>query len=128
MTLEYSDGALVAAGCVGAITAGLHGVIMQRRMIAPLNDAVRTAGQISTVTRHLMPALLQVSTVAWLLTGLLLIWAGIRAAGEPRTIAAAFGLAVYGHAALANVLAVRGFHPGWLLMAVSVALILVGVL
>lgn len=127
MASNLNDGALMAAGVVGIITAGLHGVIMQSHMIAPLDDVVRSATHIPRVTRRLIAPLLHVSTVAWFLCGLLLIWAGARATAEPRLVAASFGLASYGYAAVANFIAVRGVHPGWILMSTAVLLIVAGV-
>ncbi|MBB3890624.1 CHASE2 domain-containing sensor protein [Phenylobacterium haematophilum] len=128
MEQSWRDIALIAAGVIGAVTALLHGVIMQGHMIEQVNSAVRADGRLRRPIRRLVAPLLHVSTLSWLLVGLLLIWAGVRATGEPRWIAAGFGLVIYGYAALANLIAVRGFHPGWILMTTASLLVATGLL
>lgn len=126
MRSNLSDLALIGAGIIGVVTALLHGVVMQRYMVRPLMKSVRTDRQISAATRRLISPLLHVSTLTWLLVGVLLIWAGARATGEPRWIAAGSGFAIYGYAAVANFIAVRALHPGWILMSIAVLLTAAG--
>lgn len=123
MRSSFSDLALIGAGIIGIVTALLHCVIMQRHMVKPLTIAAETDRRISTSTRRLIAPLLHVSSATWLLVGVLLIWAGARFSGEPRWIAASFGLLTYGYAALANYIAVKGVHPGWILMSLASLLI-----
>lgn len=126
MRSDLSDLALIGAGIIGGVTALLHGVIMQRYMVRSVTNAVRTDRQISAATRRLISPLLHVSTLTWLLVGMLLIWAGARATAEPRWIAAGFGLVIYGYAAVANFVAVRAVHPGWILMSIATLLTAAG--
>ena len=122
MGSNLSNLALIGAGVIGIVTALIHGVIMQRRMVRPLTNAAAVGRPMSAATRRLIAPLLHVSTLSWLLAGVLLIWAGARATGEPRWISAGFGLVTYGYAAVANFVAVRGLHPGWILMSIAAAL------
>lgn len=47
--MRWNDIALVAAGSIGAITAILHGIVMQIHMIVPLQDVVRRDARLSGV-------------------------------------------------------------------------------
>lgn len=124
--MAASNLALILAGLVGVITATVHGFIMQGHIIGPVSAAIEADRTVSVTAARLVPPLLQVSTIAWLLTGLLLIWAGIRAQGEPRWIVCAAALGLYEHSAVANALAVRATHPGWILMSICVILTVIG--
>ena len=126
MQSAASDLALAAAGVLGAVTAVAHGFIMQKHVVTPLSALTRTERALSPAVRRLVSPLLHVSTLAWLLMGLLLLWAALRAQGEPRWLVSAAAGILYGHAALANALAVRAMHPGWILMCACLVLIAVG--
>lgn len=126
LQLIASNLSLVLAGVVGAVTAVVHGFIMQKHIVTPLSALARTDRTVSPLGMRLLPPLLHVSTLAWLLVGFLLVWAGLRAQGEPRWIVCAAAFVLYGHAAIANALAVRAPHPGWILMGVCVILVAAG--
>lgn len=125
--MSEADLALLSAGIVGAVTAIVHGVIMQRHIIKPLLATPGVGQNMSRTALRLIGPLLQVSTIVWLVMGVLLIWAGFRATGEPRLFVSVAGAIVYGHAAIANAVAVRRLHPGWILMGLAFGLIIVGI-
>ena len=122
--MDEHNMALTAAGIVGSVTAVIHGVVMQRRMVAPLTaraGADRPAG--ATINR-LTWALLHYSTLSWFLGGLVLIAAAVCPFSPDARLAT--GLMVGGHylyGALGNAWATRGRHPGWMLLALAVGLI-----
>lgn len=118
------DTALVAAGIVGGVTAVIHGVLMQRMMIRPIDTALADDPPMSPVIRKLVAALLHYSTASWLLGGLALI-AAARLPFSPDARLAT-GLIVGGHylyGVIGNAWATRGRHPGWMLLAAAVGLI-----
>lgn len=127
MQLMASNLSLVLAGIVSATTAVVHGFIMQKHIVTPLSTLAETDRTVSPLGMRLLSPLLHVSTLAWLLMGFLLIWAGLRAQGEPRWIVCAAAFVLYGHATLANATAVRAPHPGWILMGACLILIAYGV-
>lgn len=118
------DTALVAAGIVGGVTAVIHGVLMQRMMIRPIDTTLADDPPMSPVIRKLVAALLHYSTASWLLGGLALI-AAARLPFSPDARLAT-GLIVGGHylyGVIGNAWATRGRHPGWMLLAAAVGLI-----
>lgn len=128
MSIGGMDGhgaALVAAGAVAAITATIHGKLLDPLIVTPLlkgsGDGMRRPA------RALVRPLLHVSTVDWFTGGIALIATGLWVDGPGRI---AIGLLVgtqLSYAMAANAWATRGRHPGWILMAVAVALIIAGV-
>lgn len=122
MTLQNM--ALIAAGAIGATTAVIHGVLIERLMVRPFDAISAGDRRISAVTRRLISPLLHYSTVSWLLSGLVLIAAALCPFDPGARLA--IGLMVAGHylfGAIGNAWATRGRHPGWMLMALAVGLI-----
>ena len=122
--MNWQDAALATAGIIGSGTAMLHGILVQRFLVKPIETAdIRLSAPI----RRLVSPLLHFSTVVWFLGGLALIAAAIWFEHDARLTTALFvgGLFLYG--AIGNLWATRGRHPGWMLMAAAVALIAVGV-
>jgi len=122
--MNWQDAALATAGIIGSGTAVLHGILVQRFLVKPIETAdIRLSAPI----RRLVSPLLHFSTVVWFLGGLALIAAAIWFEHDARLTTALFvgGLFLYG--AIGNLWATRGRHPGWMLMAAAVALIAVGV-
>jgi hypothetical protein len=123
MAMQMQDWALVGAGVIGAAVAVVHGVLMQRLMVAPVAANV----QLSPVIQRLVAALLQFSTYNWLLGGVALVVVAVTAAGPQARLAV--GLLVgssYLFGVVGNFWGTRGRHPGWALYAVSLALIVFG--
>ena len=120
----WQDGALGLAGAVGVAVAVFHGVLVQRLMVAPFEAATDIG--MSAPIRRLIPPLLHFSTFNWLVGGVALI---VVAAGVQPGARLAVGLLVgsaYLFGAVANYWGTRGRHPGWMLIAVALILIVVG--
>ena len=120
----WQNMALTAAGVIGATTAVIHGVLIERLMVRPFDAMAAGDRRVSAVTRRLISPLLHYSTVSWLLSGLALVAAALCPFEPGARIAT--GLMVGGHflyGALGNAWATRGRHPGWMLMALAVGLI-----
>ena len=123
--MSWQDIALIAAGIIGSGTALLHGILVQRLMVRPLEAVLLADGKITAPVRRLVPPLLQFSTFAWLLGGLFLIAAPGLLGREARVATGLLVGGLYLFGAVANFLGTRGRHPGWMLMAA--ALILIGI-
>jgi hypothetical protein len=81
-------------------------------------------GTTSSPIVKLVPLLFHYSTTSWLLGGVALVVASAWLEPQARfTLATVVG-ALYLYGAMGNLWATRGRHPGWMLLAVSVALIL----
>ncbi|TVX92390.1 hypothetical protein [Paenibacillus agilis] len=122
--MNWQDAALLAAGMIGSIVAVIHGILTQRLMVRPLQESGSTKQP--KLVKMLVPPLLQFSTFNWFLGGLALIasiWF------EP-DVKLAIGLLVgssFLFAAIVALWASRGRHPGGLLYAVAVILIVFGI-
>jgi len=124
--MDWHDAALVTAGAIGSGVAVVHGVLVQRLMVKPLEamfEERRTPGSV----RRLVPLLLHLSTVSWFLGGLVLIAAALWFGPAATLTTALFVGSLFLFGALANFWGTRGRHPGWMLMAAAVGLIGVGV-
>ena len=117
--MTWQDAALALAGVIGSSVAVFHGVLTQRLMVRPVEALFVADRRIAAPIRRLVPLLLQFSTFNWLLGGLVLIAARL-----------ATGLLVgssYLYGAVGNLWGTRGRHPGWMLMAVALVLIVLGI-
>lgn len=126
--MVWNDLALVAAGALGMLTAGVHGIAMQRHIVVPLKGLLKAGVELRGAGKRLVVPLLHVSTLAWFVGGALLIWAGLRAQHETQVIISATVGTLYLQAAVVNAWATRGRHPGWMVMAAAVALIVASLL
>lgn len=118
--------ALVIAGAVAIVSAMLHGVIMQRQIVAPLETLMDSSGSLKGVRQALVAPLLHVSTMSWLVNGLALIAVALWFGHEARVLVGCLAGIQYLYAAGANMWATRGRHPGGYLLALVVVLILAG--
>ena len=75
-----------------------------------------------------MPLLLHFSTIVWFLGGLALIAAAIWFDRDARLATGLFVGSTYLFGALGNLWGTRGRHPGWMLMAAALILIVFGVI
>jgi hypothetical protein len=123
MEMSWQDIALVAAGIIGSGTALVHGILVQRLMVGPIEPLLLADGKISAPIRRLVPPLLQFSTFAWFIGGLALIAAPIFLGREARIAICLLVGSLYLFGALANFRGTRGRHPGWMLMAAALVLI-----
>jgi hypothetical protein len=127
MDMNWQLTALVLAGVIGSGTAVVHGVLTQRLMVRPIETALAANGRIAGPIRRIVPLLLHMSTVAWFLGGLALIAAAQWAGEDLRLWTGLFVGSLFLYGAVGNFWGTRGRHPGWMLLAASVALIGYGV-
>lgn len=124
--MDWRDIVLLLGGITGSTVSLIHGVLTQRFMAAPIDAVLATQPNIRGVVRRLTPPLLHVSTFDWFAAGLAVIAAVLWLDNEARLIVCALAGALYLYAAIANCVATRGRHPGWMLMSVALALIVIG--
>ena len=124
--MNWHDAALAMAGIIGSGVAVVHGVLVQRLIVRPLQAAILADKRIAAPVRRLVPPLLHFSTFAWFLGGLALI-AAAWLDRETRLAAGLFVGALYVFGVVGNFWATRGRHPGWMLLAAALVLIVLGV-
>lgn len=122
--MPSQDIALIAAGALGAAIAIIHGVLMQRYMIGPIANS---DARMNAASKALTPILLHLSTVYWFAGGLALIAAALWFDPSAKLATACCVAGLYVPAVIGNFVGTRGRHPGWVLYAISVALIAYGV-
>lgn len=121
--MTASDIALLTAGSIGAGTAIVHGVLLHRLAIVPLDEVLASTPTLSKTIKLLLGPLLQFTTFAWLGSGLALIAASIWLGTEAKLALAVVAVSHFLYGAIGNMRATRGRHPGGWLMAIAVALI-----
>jgi len=124
--MAWQNAALGMAGIIGAGVAVVHGILVQRLMVRPFEEFALANKRIAGSTRKLVPLLLHFSTISWFLGGLALVAAANWFGQDARLAISLFVGASYMFGAVANLWATRGRHPGWMLMAAALVLILLG--
>ena len=124
--MNWHDLALGLAGIIGSGVALVHGVLTQRLMVEPFRAMATTARTPATI-RRLVPGLLHFSTYNWFLGGLALMVAAAWLGPQARLATALLVGSSYLFGAMGNLWATRGRHPGWLLYAIALGLIVYGV-
>jgi len=114
--------ALIAAGIIGCMVAVVHGVLLQKLMIRPILSGAKLA----ETSKRLVPLLLHFSTIFWFLGGVALIAVPLVADRSAVLTSTVFVGAMYSFGAVGNFWGTSGKHPGWMLLAVAVALIVYG--
>jgi hypothetical protein len=127
MDMTWQDAALALAGVIGSSVAVFHGVLTQRLMVRPVEALFVADRRIAAPIRRLVPLLLQFSTFNWLLGGLVLIAAALWFERDARLATGLLVGSSYLYGAVGNLWGTRGRHPGWMLMAVALVLILLGI-
>jgi hypothetical protein len=127
MDMAWQDAALAMAGVIGSSVAVFHGVLTQRLMVRPVEALFVADRRIAAPIRRLVPLLLQFSTFNWLLGGLVLIAAALWFEHDARLATGLLVGSSYLYGAVGNLWGTRGRHPGWMLMAVALVLIVLGV-
>jgi len=125
--MVWQDAALAMAGVIGSGVAVVHGVLTQRLMVRPVEALFVANGRIAAPVRRLVPGLLHFSTFNWFLGGLALIAAALWFEHDARLETGLLVGSSYLYGALGNLWGTRGRHPGWMLMAVALVLIGLGV-
>jgi len=127
MDMTWQDAALALAGVIGSSVAVFHGVLTQRLMVRPVEALFVADRRIAAPIRRLVPLLLQFSTFNWLLGGLVLIAAALWFEHDARLATGLLVGSSYLYGAVGNLWGTRGRHPGWMLMAAALVLIVLGV-
>jgi len=126
MNTNWQDAALGMAGVIGCCVAVFHGVLTQRLMVRPLEEFFLADKRTAASVRRLLPLLLHFSTISWFLGGLALIAAANWFEQNAKLVTGLFVGSLYLFGAVANLWATRGRHPGWMLMAAALLLIVFG--
>lgn len=121
--MSWQTAALGLAGAIGSGVAVVHGVLTQRLMVRPFQELAGADKRFSAPVRRLIPLLLHFSTVAWFAGGIALIVAAIWFDAPARFATGLFVGALYLFGVIGNFCATRGRHPGWMLLAIALALI-----
>lgn len=125
--MPITDVALFAAGVLGAAIAIIHGVLMQRYMIKPIQGWFNSGARMNAASKALTPILLHLSTLYWFAAGIALIAAALWFDTSAKLATACCVAGLYVPAVIGNFVGTRGRHPGWVLYAISVGLIGYGV-
>lgn len=123
--MSWHNVSLQLAGLVGAVVAVMHGLLVQRLIVVPFAQIAPTGRPFSPVVRRLVPPLIHFSTLVWFAGGIALVLATQLDPAARFSISLMVG-ATYLFGALGNLWATRGVHPGWVLMAIALALIAFG--
>lgn len=121
--MNNHDLALALAGCIGSAVALVHGVLTQRLILGPLQAA---ANKLPRSTGLLATMLIQFSTFNWFVGGLALIAAAFACGSEGKLTIGLIVGSSYLYGTVGNFIATRGRHPGWILYAAALALIVYG--
>jgi len=124
--MNWQTAALALAGVIGGVTAVIHGVLVQRLMVRPIEASLLAEPRTPEVIRRLVPLLMQFSTFAWLLGAVALIVAARWLEPQARLVTGLLVGGLYLFGAVGNFWANDGRHPGWMLMAAALVLIAVG--
>src|SRR6185369_1062153 len=73
MEMNWRDAALAMAGVIGSCVAVVHGILVQRLMVRPIEEFLLADPRISAPIRRIVPLCLHFSTITWFLGGLVLI-------------------------------------------------------
>ena len=124
--MTWQSTALAMAGVIGSVVAVVHGILTQRLMVRPIEASLVADRRTSGTIRRIVPLLLHFSTAVWFTGGLALIGAAIWFDRDTRLATGLFVGSTYLFGAGGNLWATRGRHPGWMLLAASLVLIVVG--
>ncbi len=127
MLMNLHDLALVAAGVIGSGVAVAHGIIVQRHMVRPLAKLSVGENRMPASTRRIMAGLLQFSTFNWFVGGIALVAAAMWLEPGARYATGLIVGSSYLYGAVGNFWGTRRPHPGWILYAIALALIVYGV-
>jgi hypothetical protein len=123
--MNWHDVALALAGIIGSSVALIHGVLVQRLVVGPMDELAQP--RLAPTIRRLLVGLMQFSTYNWFIGGVALVVAAWAFGPEARLAAAVLVGSSYLFGAVGNLWATRGRHPGWVLYAIALGLIVYGV-
>ena len=120
--MNWQDAALGGAGVIGSFVAIMHGILLQRLIVRPVEALLHADRRRSAAIGRLVPLLLHFSTCVWFLGGVALIAAAIWFDRDARLATGVFVGGTYLYGAIGNFWGTRGRHPGWMLLAVAILL------
>lgn len=123
--MSWHNTSLQLAGLVGAVVAVVHGIAVQRLIVVPFARDTSGGRPFSHSVQRLVPLLIHFSTFVWFAGGVALALAAWLDPAARLSISLMVG-ATFLFGALGNFWATRGAHPGWVLMAIALALIAFG--
>lgn len=124
--MDWQDAALAIAGVIGSLVAVIHGILVQRLMVKPIETSGLAERKVAAPVRRLVPPLLHFSTISWFFGGIALMAAAFWFNEGARLATGLLVGSQFLFGALVNLWATRGRHPGWMLMAMAAILIGVG--
>src|SRR4030095_12753812 len=127
MVMNWQNAALAMAGVIGGVPAVIHGVLIQRLVVRPVEASFLAEPRTPEAIRRLGPLLMPFSTFAWLIGALALVVAALWFAPQAGLVTGLLVGSLYLFGALGNFWATAGRHPGWMLMAAALVLIAVGI-
>lgn len=126
--MDWQSIALTAAGAIGGGTAVIHGMLMQRLIIRPIEAVFVTDERISAPLQRLVLLLLHFTTLNWLLSGLTLIAAAIWFEQNVKLATGLLAGSSFLYAASISLWVMRRLHPSWILMTIAFILIVLGLM
>jgi hypothetical protein len=124
--MDWHSIALGTAGLIGPGTAAAHGILMQRLIVGPIDALIEADARFSAPVQRLVPPLLHFTTFNWGLSGLALIAAAFWFGDGARLVTGLFAGSSFLFGAVGALWGTRSFHPGWLLMAIALVLMVLG--
>lgn len=124
--MDWNSIALTTAGVIGGGTAVVHGLLMQRLIIKPIETVFVADGRISAPLQKLVTLLLHFTTFNWLLSGLTLIAAAIWFEQDARLATGLLAGSSFLYGSIISLWVARRPHPSWILMAVAFILTVLG--
>jgi hypothetical protein len=119
--MGLGDDALAIAGTIGCVVAVVHGVLVQRVLVQPLEQI--TLPRFGRSNKRLLAALLHFSTFNWFLSGIALVCGAFFFGPQAKVVTALLVGSGYLFGAVGNLWSVRRPHPGWILYGLAVLLI-----
>lgn len=126
--MDWNSIALTTAGVIGGGTAVVHGLLMQRLIIKPIETVFVADGRISAPLQKLVTLLLHFTTFNWLLSGLTLIAAAIWFEQGARLATGLLAASSFLYGSIISLWVMRCPHPSWILMAVAFILTVLGLM
>lgn len=126
MDMDWNSIALTTAGVIGGGTAVVHGILMKRLIIKPIEAVFVADGRISAPMQKLVKLLLHFTTFNWLFSGLTLIAAAIWFEQDARLATGLLAGSSFLYGTIITLWVMRRLHPSWILMAVALILIVLG--
>jgi hypothetical protein len=112
LATSWQDVSLGTAGVIGITVALLHGVLIHRLILRPLQTRVGVNAVMARSSARLLAPLLHFSTFSWFLGSVALVSAAVWLRGDARLITCLLVGSLYLFGAIANPWATRGRHLG----------------